>query len=789
MLSVESGALSVALNRDARPKSTIGMTFPQRRLLGWSVLAACIAAGAAWLLRLDFKEKITTDVLELIPSAERAPEIALVRELASQAEGRTMLFELTDAQGAPAPLPVAQVFRAALANQPGLAQVIALGDTAWRDAIGKELFEQRMPLLFPTWLAARPTTEDLATDVARRLKNFTTQPEAMAFQDLVPADPLLLLPDTFTRLKDSLPLVQPDGGARTSGLVWAQLAVSPLREEGQAPVFAAIEHATAAARKDFPGLRVAYTGVNRFAAASRARIEREVSWLNALSLAAVLAVAVVFIRGAHRALHLAPVVALSVLGAWVATTLVFARVHVIVFVLGALLTGVAIDYGFYLFMQPPLRPDEDYAAKVRRLIKPLLASCFTTVTGFALLLCSELPMIRQLGVFVGAGLLTALGAALAYFATVRNPFLEARAFASAPPLAGRPWARRLVIGLWLAALPGLAALKWRDDIRQLEVPAPALQAEDARIRAVFGQRNDRTVFLSHGLDIEQARTALAELHRALPAGVSAVSLAPAIPTLEARGQAVRFLRDHPDFPEKLRAALEAEGFDAAEFGPFFNAYADYAARANGTAPARIDDAVRRLQEKLPGPLGLLLHATPEKTWFVTLAGNVPADFSPPRATVAASQLQSLNRLFARYRESALRLSLIGLGIVGLGVLLTYGWRDGVRIFAIPCGACLGLFGVLGWLGLPLNLFHLLGAFLGVCLTHNYSIFSATSAFRHEPPPVSVRLSGLTAAASFGVLALSDIPVVHALGVTVAAMVLAALLVIELEHLSPLAKKP
>jgi predicted exporter len=155
--------------------------------------------------------------------------------------------------------------------------------------------------------------------------------------------------------------------------------------------------------------------------------------------------------------------------------------------------------------------------------------------------------------------------------------------------------------------------------------------------------------------------------------------------------------------------------------------------------------------------------------------------------VAASQLQSLNRLFAGYRASALRLSLAGLALVGLGVLLTYGVRDGLRIFAIPAGACLGVFGLLGWTGQPLNLFHLLGAFLGVCLTHNYSIFSATSAYRREPPPVSVRLSALTTGASFGVLALSSIPVVRALGVTVSAMVVLALVVIELEHLAPLGK--
>ena len=69
------------------------------------------------------------------------------------------------------------------------------------------------------------------------------------------------------------------------------------------------------------------------------------------------------------------------------------------------------------------------------------------------------------------------------------------------------------------------------------------------------------------------------------------------------------------------------------------------------------------------------------------------------------------------------------------------------------------------------------------------IFTATSAYRHEPTPVSVRMSALTTAASFGVLALSGIPVVRALGLTVALMVLAALLVIELEQLTPLGKKP
>jgi predicted exporter len=80
----------------------------------------------------------------------------------------------------------------------------------------------------------------------------------------------------------------------------------------------------------------------------------------------------------------------------------------------------------------------------------------------------------------------------------------------------------------------------------------------------------------------------------------------------------------------------------------------------------------------------------------------------------------------------------------------------------------------------MNLFHLLGAFLGVCLSHNYAIFSAENAARGETPPPSIRLSALCTAVSFGVLALSHIPVVAALGSTVALIVLTALVAVELE---------
>jgi predicted exporter len=779
------------------------MDFRRRQFFGWSVLALAALTGGAWLCHLDYAQKISTDVLDLVPATDAAPELALVRQLAGEAEARTMLFELT-MSGRPAPAGAAAKFAAALRQFPAFEQAVALDDTAARDALGAELFSRRFALLFPRWLQERtaahassgPTNDRadwLARDSAAALEKFLATPEAVAFQELIPADPLLLMPGVVERLQGEGAFDAAGTGPTASNLVWAQLSVSPLSEAGQGPAFAAIDRAAKEIRAEFPGLAVACTGVNRFAAASRARIEREVKWLNAASFAAVLGVALVFIRRIHRGLHLVPVVLLSTLGAWVVTTAVFARVHILVFVFGSLLTGVAIDYGFYLFMQPPAHADEDYWAKVRRLAKPLLASCLTTVAGFALLLFSDLPFIRQLGMFVGSGLLCALAAAVIYFSTVRNPFLEARTFPGGATLTAerRRRLRWLLVAMWIAALPGLALLRWKDDIRELEIPSPELKHEDARIRALFGNGADSTVYITYGKDLGEARTALSRFENWLAsAGASRpklLNLGMVIPTETEARDAAEFVRAQPDFPNQLRAALSHAGFDADSFAPFFSAYASYAAQADQAITAT---ATTALLAHLTGPLGLLVHTGHPLCWFVTVAVNPPAN-SPPAdtQTVSASQLQSLNQIFARYRLSALWLSAIGLAIVGAGVLLSYGWRDGLRIFAIPAGTCLGLFGLLGWLGQPLNLFHLLGAFLGVCLTHNYSIFSATSAYRQQPPPVSVRISALTAASSFGVLALSGIPVVHALGTTVATMVMAALLAIELEHLTGLGKNP
>lgn len=776
------------------------------------MLGAFAAFCAGWLLWLDHGKKISTNVLDLIPAAEQSPEIGLIRGFASNIQARVMLFALRDpaAPGVP-PMAAAQAFAAGLAKAPEFAEAVVVGDTASGERLAKAVFEHRFEWLLPSWLGrqerafaatGQPKEEWaawLAARAATDLETFLVRPEAAAMQELLPRDPLLLVASLVDRARL---LGTPGENADGHALVWARIRESPFAEAGQGPVFAAIEMALAKVRTAHAGVELKWSGVNRFAAASRARIESEIGVLNTVSLLAVLAVSCLFVRRIYLLLHLVPVILLSIAGAWTVSTLVFDRLHVLVFVIGSLLSGVAIDYGFYIFMQPSRYPDETYGQKLRRLLKPLLASCLTTVIGFSLLLWSELPLIRQIGVFVSAGLLCALGAAMLYFAQLERPYLEGRAWGGfgagrRNETVGRLARATLAVALAIAAL-GPWRLQWRDDVRELDLPAKELHANEAELRARFGDSADRSIYLTPGATLAEARERLEqafgedrEPNRRPETG----GRKPEEPTRTGVAASVGLLlpteRDWRALPARLgelgkfagefQRALEQRGFTPESFTPFLSAWeelrqrppdADYAALAAG------------LTRELTGPLALLSNTREAPFWFLTVVEKGTGAAPPAeRHTIGLDQLQSLNDLFTRYRWSALRLSLVGLGLVILSVFVIYPPRRGLRIALIPAGSCFFVFGVLGLAGQTLNLFHLLGAFLGVCLSHNYAIFSSDHAASGTAPPVPVRLSAFCTAASFGVLGCSRIPVIHALGLTVALIVLTALAVVEIEPLA------
>jgi predicted exporter len=294
-----------------------------------------------------------------------------------------------------------------------------MGDSEIRDSLGAYVFEHRFELLLPEWLVERardyemsdrsmPWPEWLAENAADDLEAFLSSAEALAFEQLLQADPLLLVSRLAGRLGG---IEKATGNEPGKVLVWARGSDSPLKPEVQQALFTAINDAQIQLGSEDGDPGLTWTGVARFAAQSREKITSEVTRLNVLSLLAVLAVAAVCLRHAHKILHVIPVVVCSLLGAWAATTFFIPRVHILVLVVGALLCGIAIDYALHVYLHP-LREGDDFSKRLRAIIKPLLVGAFTTAIGFSFLLLAELPFIRHLGVFVTTGLFCAIASAI-----------------------------------------------------------------------------------------------------------------------------------------------------------------------------------------------------------------------------------------------------------------------------------------------------------------------------------------------------------------------------------------
>ncbi len=793
------------------------------QFVAWFILVACLALAGWRLATFDYRTRISTDVLDLIPDGETAPELALVRSLASEKQARVVLFSLQPGNGAAAQPErfeaAAVAFTDSLRSAGVFAEVLSLSDPGQRESIGAYVFENRMRLLLPQWLEqhaaagenagaasaaiqpgqtaneprlkpllpSEPAQDEPAEDaskalagiIVRELDQFLQTPAAGAYEQIIPADPLLLIPG----LVETLPASATEAltGATAGGeLVWAELKDSPLHDEAQDQLFAAVAAAGDALRAHDPAATVEWTSVARFAAASRARIKAELGSLNTASFVAVLLVTAVFLRRLRDVFHLLPVLVFATAGAWCFTLTVFERLPVMVLIVGSLLAGVAIDYGFHLFGR------SSAGEKLGTLLRPLLASALTTIVGFSALWFSELPVIRAIGMFVASGLICALGGALLWYFCTGGALISTRRAATWSPVrALSPRLTRLFAVvvfsiLALVAILGPWRLRWHDDIRELDIPAGDLAANDAAVRARFGESRGSHIQLSIGETPAGAREALEEFSawaRARVPDATVSSLGLALPTAGAWRAFPARLSRLGNLDTELRAALEAASYEAEAFAPFFEAWREVRAREEmGSYEELLGDFARVLH----GPAGMALQAQHPPFWFVSfLESETPIEPPAGSSTIALNQLATLNRVFSDYREATMRISLRGVLIAAVVVVLFVGPRRATAILLIPAFACLFTLGCFGLAGVTINLFHLLATLLAACLCFDYAIFASDHARREQTPPPSIRLAGLTTAAAFAVLAFSAIPVVSALGTTVAISVLVTLATLEL----------
>jgi predicted exporter len=138
-------------------------------------------------------------------------------------------------------------------------------------------------------------------------------------------------------------------------------------------------------------------------------------------------------------------------------------------------------------------------------------------------------------------------------------------------------------------------------------------------------------------------------------------------------------------------------------------------------------------------------------------------------------------LYASYLEEALRLS--GIGLLLIIVLLGFVLRSVRRVAQVLAPLLLAVLAVAAGLalwGVRLNILHLVGMLLIFAVGSNYALFfdraQITPGDAHPPRLLaSLGVANLSTVIGFGLLAFSAVPVLQALGATVAPGAFLALL--------------
>jgi predicted exporter len=564
----------------------------------------------------------------------------------------------------------------------------------------------------------------------------------------------------------------------TQAFLIAQTRASGFDSEAQE---AAMTRVRAALAEIAPQVQATLSGPGVFAAESRRLIRRDALRLGMLSTALIVALLAFVYRSALAvALVLTPT-AFGLLAGVLVVQTVFGSVHAITLGFAATLIGEAVDYPSYVLLNA--QPGESARVAARRIGRTLALAVLTTVASALALTLSSFTGLAQLGV------LTMVGVAVAGLASHQLiPWLLGERMFEAPrlrvpvgALAEARWPRVAALVATVGAVAGLAATHpgWLErDLANISPIPAAMRAQDASLRREMGAPEVSVFLASRGASeaaaLDAAGAILPALDRWQHEGLIRGYDSPAryLPAPATQAARLSALPDGPTLEANLRDALRGLAFRSDAFEPFVR---DVAAARSAAPLTRAAYAGTPLATKLNAQVLAL-----DGQWLVLTPLTGVADTGRVRAALAAlpdadTQLVDLKQVSAEmldgFRREALRQAALGaflvlvLLAVGLGSL-----RRAVRV-AAPVAAALPLtVALLVAAGQRVGVFHLVALLLVLGIGLNYALFyerKSSNESERERTRLAVALCSTCAVVTFGCLAFSATPVLHAIGSTVA----------------------
>lgn len=737
--------------------------------------------------------RFTADMSFFLPSHPTPEQQALVSQLKEGVVSRLLMLAV-EGGNAQQRAVISRDLRGRLAKMPEFVSV-QNGEAGSQDADRAFLFEHRY-LLSPAVTPERFTVDGLQAAITNSI-DLLASPAGMMLKPLLARDPT---GELFELLSALNPGAQPNSregvwasldGERAMLLVQTQALGSDTDGQEAAINRLRSEFAASAQANGLSSAKLQLSGPGLFAVNSRATIKDEVSRLSLISSIAIICV-LLFVYRSFRLLGLGllPVVS-GVLGGVIAVSLVYGSVFGITVGFGAALIGESVDYSIYYFVQSG---KTGLAGWRERFWPTIRLGVLTSVCGFGALLFSGFPGLAQLGLYALSGVITAAAVTRYVLPQLTGSDLRMRDLA--------PLGRRLekiipaihclrwpVIALALAATATLYIQRgelWNPELSALSPISQADQNVDMALRADIGASDSRYLVVINAANREAALQAAektgVQLTQLVSQGIIGGYDSPArfLPSQAIQTTRRASLPDEADLRQNLQAAQRDSPLSYRKLDPFI-------AEIKNARQSPLIERTTLTGTSLALAVDSLLLQHGE-SWSVLMPlrpGEHAIDTLKVRATLADSSALLIdmklefNKLYNDYLREATLLSLAGFGAIV--ALLAVTLRSPRRLAAVLLPLILAVLIVIAGLhlmGERLHLLHLIGMLLIVAVGSNYALFlnGANSEQRLDPETLaSMLIANLTTAIGFGTLALSSVPVLHAVGVTVGPGAVLALL--------------
>lgn len=472
---------------------------------------------------------------------------------------------------------------------------------------------------------------------------------------------------------------------------------------------------------------------------------------------------------------------IGLLAGTVVVLMVYGEIHIITIVMSTSIIGVAIDYAL-LFLTARMLEGGKYSPMetLQQTQKPLLGALVSTLLAYCVLLFAPFAGLTQLAIFTMSGLIAVFLTIICWFPIIAkikerklektlrltDNLLKKLEFSSA-------YRKFFPAIIFVISIVGLMQLTHNDDIGHLQSLPSELVADDHKMNEILKQSSTTQVLMVTGKTLEQTLENLEHTYPLLDQWIERkiIKSYQAFPFLsvDQQSQNIQLLD---------QVSLELQNiYDEQGIATQIKTQSFEIISAREWQESPLSEGWRLLLEILPNGESAIIVSLGTVLDFETLMREIKAQEN----LYWIDRKAEVSDLFSKYRYSMEWLLATAVLLIMVLFMLFKGLWQGLMMSIPVILSVLFPLGVMGFLGISLNLFNVLALILVVGMSIDYVLFFSSSqdTSRHVAL-LTIVMAALISELTFGLLAMSGTNAIAGFGLMLLLGILTALL------LSPLA---